>query len=80
MKSKTCDICGIDCDSVTELKAIYQTPQLKALCNSCGEVADSFVNYYGKKKPEDVARLHLFLMSGKRQVDILTATMNAGYF
>ena len=80
MKSKKCDRCGDISNSVVELKSIYQMPELKALCEPCGEVANSFLDCYGKKKPEDIARLRSFLIRGKRQIGIITATMNAGYF
>ncbi len=76
-----CDRCGcleLKCN-VTELKSIYKMEDLERLCNDCGNVANSFINYYGQKNQEDINLLNSYLVSGDRQIGIFAAKMNGGY-
>jgi hypothetical protein len=34
------------------------------VCEPCGMKASSLVNYYGRKKPEDIHKLRCYLQSG----------------
>lgn len=91
-----CDRCGVDCTreflgkriAVLDsdyfiIRDIYRTRFTINLCNPCGKKADSFVNYWGKKKEADIIKLNLFLRNGaaskKNELDYLNSLMNAGY-
>ncbi len=89
-----CDRCGennkatkftfLHDGELTELKKQYQTPFVKLLCNSCGEKANSFINYYGKKKRKDIEKLDRYVRSGKlskqAEINYYNKLNNAGYF
>lgn len=76
-----CDRCGIlDMrHNIVELKGAYKKEDLTQLCRECGDVANSFVNYYGEKSDKDVSLLNDYLVSGDKQVGIFNAKMNGGY-
>lgn len=89
-----CDRCGKDCRNgkfnfvppweLVELKRIYKTRFVEFVCKGCGDVANSFVNYYGKKKPEDMLTVNKFLrngkVSGELEISIYSQLNNAGYY
>ena len=47
-----------------EIRDIYRTKFTKSVCKNCGDRANSFVNYWGKKKESDLLALNYFLRSG----------------
>lgn len=67
-----------------KLLSIYQTKIVTHVCKSCGDQANSYVNYYGKKKQEDKKALNKFLRSGpisaKREDKLYSMLNNAGYY
>lgn len=80
MKSKTCFMCGITATpydyefySFYEVKDIYEIHGVKDVCNS-------FVNYYGHKKPEDLAALKNAMNKGVLVQRKFEQQMNGGYF
>jgi len=88
-----CDRCGKDCRmgkfkivptwELVELRTIYQTNFVAHVCRGCGNIADSYVNYWGEKKPEDIIALNQFLNTGKvsmsKHLDLYSMLNNAGY-
>lgn len=84
--TKQCQICGISCTwqdkqywDFQEIRSCYSVGY-KDICNKCGQKANSYVNYYGIKTPEDVLSLELFLLSGVLINNEYSALMNAGYY
>lgn len=83
---KQCCVCGCTANNTQYAFYNFQTllQQYQVgypdICESCGHVADSFVNYYGLKKPEDKARLHRFLVSGVLPMRDYSMLTNAGYY
>jgi len=69
---------------LVELRKTYQTLFVKKLCGACGEKADSFINYYGRKKKEDVRKLNNYLRSGElsKSVELkrYSQLTSAGYY
>lgn len=78
----TCPICGKSMYfmDVRELKSIYDSHDLKYICEDCGEKASRSVRYYGKKKKEDVDQVLTFINSGIEPQRRLSAMMNGGYY
>lgn len=81
----TCGACGLSCDyrdsryfSFGELKPQYRVG-FADVCGKCGNNADSFICYYGKKAEKDLTDLHNFLISGIVPTNDFLAMMNAGY-
>ena len=94
MNEFECDRCGIDCRAnkkanyiqsweLLEIKEIYKTIFVNSLCLSCSTKANSFVNYYGEKKPSDLSALSNYLRSGEKsklsELNAYSAMNNAGY-
>lgn len=92
-----CDRCGVDCrpypdrypafipvGDLVELTPFYTTIFTKHLCSKCGDEANSFINYYGRKRESDIANLRQYLKSGSVSsitVDrIYSQLMNGGYY
>jgi len=89
-----CDRCGDNqaakkftflCDGeLTKVKESYQTLFVKKLCNCCGEKANSFLNYYGRKKRKDIKQLNDYLRSGllskQAELNRYNQLNNAGYY
>lgn len=92
-----CDRCGHDCrdqrylysnyvpvDDLGELKLFYQTLTVKKLCRKCATKANSFIGYYGKKKPSDLMALNNYLRSGLvsrlSELKIYSQLNYAGYY
>ena len=92
-----CGRCGKDCrynpelwpefvsvGELTELSAPYSIYGVKSLCKECGDKANSFLNYYGKKKKSDRIKLAEFIKSGivsaKLTKNAYTSLMNGGYY
>ncbi len=67
-----------------DVKESYQTLFVKKLCNCCGEEANRFLNYYGRKKKEDINKLNDFLRSGalsmQAELKRYSQLNNAGYY
>lgn len=82
---KTCDRClkkqrdGGRFELFSELKTSYRLKGIRWLCQSCSEQADSFINYYGEKKREDLHRLSTFLKQSYVYESDLFSLLNAGY-
>ncbi len=86
MSEFECDRCGKDCAysfDLCGLKDIYKTMFVSRLCIDCSVTANSFVNYYGEKKAEDIERLSDYLRSGEKsraaELNAYSAMTNAGY-
>lgn len=75
-----CDRCGVLELHIEELLKPYQRPELLNICSKCGYKANSFLNYYGKKKLSDIERLMSYLVNTSHQRNKMIAMMNAGYF
>lgn len=76
---KTCGVCGADTWGFNVLKEHYRVGYVH-LCDSCGAKANKFVNYFGVKKPADLAALHQFLIGGIKPMADFSALMNGGYY
>jgi hypothetical protein len=84
--SKQCFVCGgiakstsYDYYGFAEVTKSYQVGYAD-ICEMCGQKADQFINYYGKKKESDLKRLHKFLVSGVLPMRDFSKLINAGYF
>lgn len=77
-----CHVCGTIFEYAFQLGALKENYQVGYvdICWACGDTANSFINYYGVKKPEDLARLHQFLISGVLPMRDFSTLMNAGYW
>jgi hypothetical protein len=76
-----CPICSGDVEPwYRRLNSVYNKHYLGRLCNCCGNKADSFIDYYGSKKKEDVGMLLSFINTGNEPKRRLRAMMNAGYY
>lgn len=87
MKRKTCLKCGVTHDNhhwqffyMYDLRDFYSVLGLQVLCQKCGDKANSFVNYFGKKKDEDIKAVHDYLITGVVPTRIYQAMMNGGYY
>lgn len=83
---RQCHVCGIVFRDnkygywdIEQIRKIYSVCNNLDMCAKCARKADSFVDYYGKKKPEDVAKLKRFLLSGYQAKKDFSALMNGGY-
>lgn len=76
---RPCSICGIESLFTEEIKSIYAVHGNDHICESCGDIANSFVNYYGKKKQKDLDALKQYLNSGVYAMTKYSRQMNAGY-
>ena len=79
-----CCVCGHvntyrDCRYFHELIDRYSVGY-SDICEKCTTKSNKFINYYGVKKPEDLARLHQFLISGVLPMRDFSTLMNAGYW
>jgi len=89
-----CDRCGKDCRidnydfvlpwELLELKPPYKTRYVTHVCKICGNIANSYVNYWGQKNTNDKLALNEFLNSGPISGPLtnrLYAQLNfAGYY
>jgi hypothetical protein len=64
--NNSCDRCGVSCGwvNLTDMRDIYKIGGIMEICTKCADKANSFVNYYGKKKEKDKSDLFNFLLSG----------------
>lgn len=81
-----CSVCGLRCTyrdfrywGFAKISEIYQVGY-EDICERCGDKANRFVNYYGKKKPDDKEALRLFLVGGALPMRDYSALANAGYY
>lgn len=86
MIEKQCCVCGVVFNNnqggfylMEEIKDIYSIGNHKVICSKCGEKANAFVNYWGKKKERDLKDLNLFLLNGVLPQREFKELMNAGY-
>jgi hypothetical protein len=86
LHQKQCFVCGFTANNrqykyydFSEVLKNYRVGYVD-ICGRCGQKADSFINYYGKKKESDLKRLHKFLVSGVLPMRDFSKLMNAGYF
>lgn len=64
-----------------ELKKNYRIfESVKDICDSCGDKLDRHVDYYGKKKEKDKAKVRKILIDGKVVNEIFSKLMFAGYY
>jgi len=89
-----CDRCGKDCKhpqydfvccgDLVDLKKSYQVYGVQKLCKHCGDKANKFVDYYGKKHSQDLRNLRAYLLSGTRSMvlsqQLYNSLHNAGYY
>lgn len=75
----TCFQCGKKGWWADRVSKHYVIHGFDIICQSCGENANSFVNYWGVKKPEDVNALKQYFNSGFLVQKKFNALMNAGY-
>lgn len=92
-----CDRCGKDCrvmtfgfiefvpsDRLVEVKKFYQVIGVTHICDKCTFTANKFINYFGKKSPQDLKSLRDFLVSGavsSKAIDkVYSQLMNGGYY
>jgi hypothetical protein len=75
-----CPICSSKVEPwARELRDIYNKHSLGELCDSCGDKADLFLNYWGEKGQKDRDKLFDFINSGDEPARRLSAMMNGGY-
>ena len=76
-----CPLCGGELSWFSEpLRSNYNDHKLGSLCIKCMKKADSFVNYWGRKKEKDKRALLSFINNGIEPQRRLFAMMNAGYW
>lgn len=92
-----CDRCGMDCREITcgfiefvpigklvEVKPFYQVTGVTHVCHECADKGNKFINYFGRKRKEDLRGLHNFLVNGpvsSKVVDrVYSQLMNGGYY
>ena len=79
--SKACPICSNKTQPwSTGLKSVYNHHELSEFCDSCTKKANSFLNYYGKKRKEDLKNLFNFVNCGDIPTRKFNAMMNGGYY
>lgn len=82
-----CGVCGrlmddfYECVGIDfhEVKEIYQVGYVH-VCSKCVDKINSFVDYYGYKKPKDLRRLHAYMIRGIKPMADYSALMNGGYY
>lgn len=75
-----CPICSNEVEPWAQrLRDIYNPHDLGEFCDSCGRKADSFLNYWGTKKQEDINKMLVFVNNGNEPKRRLSAMMNGGY-
>lgn len=62
-----------------EVKNVYVIHDMKDVCHDCGYDLSSFINYYGKKKPEDLAALKRTMNTGVLVQRKFNQQMYGGY-
>ena len=87
VKVRRCFVCGVTHSSKSykyydfvKIFGCYQVCSKVDICERCAYKADSFVDYYGKKKKRDVRKLFKFLRNGVLVLEEFSALMNAGYY
>lgn len=89
-----CDRCGSDCrcndrdfvltGELIELKDIWKSHAVDYLCKSCGDKANSFIGYWGRKSTKDKQALSNYLFSGvisqPKSIELYSQLSNAGYY
>lgn len=84
---RQCHVCGVIFNDseygywgMEIIRSCYALTDNAYMCGSCSRKADSFLNYYGIKKHQDVDKLKSFLRSGFQIKKDFSSFMNAGYF
>ena len=89
-----CDRCGHDCSyngrdfvlvgELIELKDVWKSHAVDYLCKPCGDKANSFISYWGKKLTKDKQALSDYLFSGvvsqPKSTALYSQLSNAGYY
>ncbi len=93
-KRTHCDRCGKDCrynkysDTVLhgdliEVKPMWRVHGVTFVCSSCGDAANKFIDYFGKKTVKDKRALRRYLQSGSVSSlvteSVFSMLTNAGY-
>ena len=63
-----------------EIKDVWRVHGMADICECCGNKADRFIAYYGKKKLQDKQRLKSYLNTGAMVQKKYSAQINAGYY
>lgn len=85
LRDTPCHCCGklFMIFELYDLNCVYETFFLKKVCDSCNQKASSKINYYGAKKPHEIAYCRKVLNSGsyaiKNKTKLFNALMYAGY-
>jgi len=84
---KQCHVCGrvfLNNDynywNMEALRACYALTGNTGMCEKCTIKANSFVDYFGKKRAIDKQKLKSFILSGYEINKIYSGLMRAGYF
>ena len=84
---KQCHICGVvslvkdyNYWNMETLRPCYALTDNADMCEKCALTADSFVDYFGKKKAKDKQSLKSFILRGYEMNKIYSGLMCAGYF
>ena len=75
----TCSICLVKGWLFYDLRSNYSVHGFKTVCPKCGDKANSFVNYWGKKKLKDKVNLKMYLNGGIMAQRKYSQLINAGY-
>lgn len=62
-----------------EVKDVYEIHGMKDVCNDCGYKLSGFINYYGRKKTEDLAALKSAMNTGVLVQRKFNQQMYGGY-
>lgn len=73
-------MCGNQDWFMREVKDIYQVHDMVDICESCGNKADKFVDYYGVKNKSDKFKLKQYLNTGIEVQNKYNALIHAGYY
>ena len=86
-KVRQCHVCGIvfrDTEygywNMETIRECYAVTDNLDMCAKCARKADSFVDYYGKKRESDKAKLRQFLLAGFQATRDFNSLMNGGYY
>lgn len=63
-----------------EIKDVWRIHGMTDICECCGNKADKFIDYYGKKKKQDKQKLKSYLNTGVMVQKKYSAQINAGYY
>ena len=63
-----------------EVRGAWAVHGMTSICETCGDKANKFISYSGKKKEEDKAKLKSYLNTGAMVQRKYSAQINAGYY